>query len=237
MQGFGVEPRPASSGSTSAERSTPRPTCWPAPDPQKPFATRDLTTLLGAVSPLTGLAITASDVPPAGAGRRRERVPDRRDARDVHDDEGAYLHRVEHRRIAGRPGRLAGSVPLYALYDGTNLPIVHNTGVDFSARRRRPSRQRVLHGPRLSQRQRDRGSVAPGAIRHDVRAVPHQRPRLPQAGLHRPPAPVINLTTLKSDVDAAVSHVRCARPAARWPSTTGRPSTRAIASRSARRRT
>jgi hypothetical protein len=205
MQGFGVEPRPAIKRVYVGGAIDPKAHLLASADPQKPFATRDLTTLLGAVSPLTGLHITASTF----------RLQERDDAESVfltggtHETFTTTGGHVVIESISASQDDQEGSLAqcrLYALWDGTNLPIVHNTGVDFSAAPVPAFLSQFFMGPVYHN-----GAEVEGILNHQVDFGLVFAPfrtggsPYPKQGYIARRQPMMRMTTLKSDVDGAVS--------------------------------
>jgi hypothetical protein len=96
---------------------------------------------------------------------------------------------------------------MYALYDGTNLPIVHNTGVDLSGAPTPAFTSEYFLGPVYHN-----GSEIEGILSTSVQFNTMFSTFRTSGNVHAKQgyiarrSPVLQLTTLKSDVDAAVSH-------------------------------
>lgn len=134
LQAFRVGPAPAIKRVYVGGAVDPKANILTRGDPRVELGTRDLTTLLTTLNPLTGLASFG-----AGATFRLQE-------RD--DGESVFLSGLTHETFVvnkyhlvlnsisaqqdDQDGLLA-NLTCHALYDGTNNPIIHNTGVDFAA--------------------------------------------------------------------------------------------------------
>lgn len=102
-------------------------------DPRVAFATRDLATYFGVVSPTVGLALTG-----AGATFRlqeRSTLDGVWETGSTHETFTCSDGIIIPRRISASQDDQDGAAvesDLVVLYDGSTQPIVHNTGVDFS---------------------------------------------------------------------------------------------------------
>jgi hypothetical protein len=206
MQGFGVEPRPSVKRVYVGGSIDPKAHLLASADPQKPFSTRDLTTLLGAVSPLTGPGDHGLDVPPAGTRRRREVFLSGATHETFTCDEGARRHR-EHQRQPGRPGRRAGAVPaVRALRRHQRADRAqHGRRLRRGARRRR-SRASFSWAPSITTGRRSKGILS-HQVEFGLGYSPFRTSGnvYPKQGTIARRSPVMRLTTLKSDVDATVN--------------------------------
>lgn len=205
MQGFGVEPRPAIKRVYVGGAIDPKAHLLASADPQKPFATRDLVTLLGAVSPLTGLSITGATF----------RLQERDDAESV------FLTGLTHETFTVTKGHVViesigasqddqdgalAQCRLFALYDGTNLPIVHNTGVDFSGAPAPAFTSEFYLGPIYHNGSEIEGILS-SQVEFGLAFTPFRTSGspYPKQGYIARRQPVMRMTTLKSDVNAAVN--------------------------------
>lgn len=134
MQGFEARPAPTIRTVHVGGAVDPKANIVANGTPQIGFQTRDLTTLLGALDPTTGLALSST----GATFRLQER-----------DDGGSvFLTGTTHETFTVAKGHLVldsigasqdsaegatAQLTCHCLYDGTNEPIVHNTGVDFAA--------------------------------------------------------------------------------------------------------
>jgi hypothetical protein len=169
-------------------------------NPKVTFGTRDLTTLLGTLNPLTGLALAAG-----GATFRLQE-------RD--DGESIFLSTATHETHDVAKGHviLDGAVAqltCHALYDGTNEPIVHNTGVDFSDGEPTPAfTSEFFMGPVYHN-----GSQLEGVTRWSVETGLVWMPSrvdgnvYPRQGFIARRTPKIKVTTLKVDTVASLNKV------------------------------
>lgn len=208
MQGFGIQPNPRVKRVFVGGAVDPKAHLLASADPVKPFQTRDLTTLFGTVSPLTGLRCSS------GATFR---LQERDNAESIFLSAGTSTHEtftstlghlvIESLSAAqdDQDGAVAQCM-YYALFDGTNLPIVHNTGVDISGADAPAFASEFFMGPVYHN-----GSQVEGVLRHEVqfgvRYVPFRTDGqvYPSGGYIARREPMLKLTTLKCDVNAAVS--------------------------------
>lgn len=101
--------------------------------PQITFGTQDLATYFGAVSPIVGLALTG-----AGTFRLQERsnLDGVFETGSTHETFTVTGGIIVPTRLTASQDDQTGAVlqsMLHVLYDGTNVPVIHNTGVDFTA--------------------------------------------------------------------------------------------------------
>jgi hypothetical protein len=102
-------------------------------NPKVTFGTRDITTLIGTLNPLTGLKLAA--------GGAIFRLQERDDGESIfltaatHETHDVAKGHIVLDSIGAAQDDQEGAIAqltCHALYDGTNEPIVHNTGIDFS---------------------------------------------------------------------------------------------------------
>ena len=208
MQGFGVEPGSATKRVFVGGAVDPKANLLASANPRLPFQTRDLTTLIGTVSPLTGLALT-------GAGATF-RIQERDEA------EAFFLTGGTHETYTVAKGHLVidsisasqddqdGAVAqciLFALHNGSVLPIVHNTGVDLAGAPAPAFTSEFFMGPVYHN-----GVELTGILSQQVqfglafRQFRTSGAVYPSQGYIARREPVIRLTTLKADMNATVSH-------------------------------
>lgn len=207
MEGFDAEPKATIKRVYAAGAVDPKAHLLTVADPAVRFRTRDLTTLFGAISPLTGLVSTG-----AGAAFR---LQERDDGTAIflsgltHETFTLAKNFVTIDSLSAAQDDRDGAVcecTCHALYDGTNLPIVHNTGVDFGAVAAPAFTSEFFMGPAYH------NSVQlPGILRHSVEFgvgfSPFRRDgaSFPSKGVIVRRSPVFKLTCQKMDEVAALS--------------------------------
>jgi hypothetical protein len=207
MEGFDAQPTANVKRVYAAGAVDPKAHLVTTADPRVTFRTRDLTTLFTTVSPLTGLASSG-----AGATFRLQ---------EREEGTGIFLSTATHETFTLAKNHLTidsisaaqddrdGAVcecTCHALYDLTNLPIVHNTAVDFTAAPAPAFTSEFFMGPVYH------NSVQlPGVIRHGVEFgtvfTPFRQDGavFPAKGFIARRQPVIKVTTQKMDEVASIS--------------------------------
>lgn len=208
MQNFRVSPNANVTEEFAAGSVDRKAVIEVASDPTISFGTVDLATYWGTVSPTVGLALTG-----AGATFRlqeRSTLDGVFETSTTHETFTVARGIVIPMRLSASQDDSAGCMmesTLYCLYDGTNLPIVHNTGVDFASAPTPTFTSKFFMGPCYIN-----GSEIPGLTQWSVDfGITYSVRRTSGAvygalGSIVRRAPSITLSSLKMDQFTAVSH-------------------------------
>lgn len=207
MEGFDARPNSTIKRVYAAGAVDPKAHLLAIADPSIPFRTRDLTTLFTTVSPLTGLTGT-------GAGATF-RLQERDDGQSIflggatHETFTVAKSFLTIDSISAAQDDREGAVvecTCHALYDGTNLPIVHNTAVDFTTAPAPAFTSEFFMGPVYHN-----AVQIPGILRHSVEFATTFTPFrtdgnvFPAKGVIVRRSPMFKITLQKMDEVAAIS--------------------------------
>ncbi|MDQ3288916.1 MAG: hypothetical protein M3Q42_11800 [Pseudomonadota bacterium] len=207
MQGFAANPQAQVSRRYVGGAVDPKAHLLASGKPQVSFGTRDLATLLGTVNPLLGLA--------SAAGGSTFRLQERDEGQGVflttatHETLSLAKSHLLVNSLSARQDDAEGAIAqcvAHALYDGTNEPILHATGADFSLLTPPAFTSEFFMGPVYHN-----GVQVAGVTEHSVEFGTQFMPFAtdgdiwPRKGYVARRAPVIKFSTLKVGQVAALS--------------------------------